>query len=66
MSKLQLHVVKWTVICTIPATVLAAVLFKLAGVDDQGWGGGIGAAIGIALGNVIATKTFKGDASADA
>ena len=44
MSKLQLHVVKWTVICTIPATVLAAVLFKLAGVDDQGWGGGIGAA----------------------
>ena len=65
MSKMQRHIIKWTVICTIPATILASVFFKFLGIDDLGWGGGIGAGVGIGVANIIATKTMKSDESAE-
>ena len=51
----------WTVVCSVIASVVAAVLFKEAGIDSAGWAGGIGAGLGVVGGTLIAAKLDKKD-----
>jgi hypothetical protein len=52
-------VIMWTIICTVPASIITVLAFKWAGLEPGGWSGGIGAGIGVILGQVIAAKRSK-------
>ena len=48
--------INWTVVCTVPCTVLSAIALKALGMDSNAWSGGIGAGLGVVLGRWISAK----------